>query len=98
MAERERTLHSQAVVALKGLSRGIMFVTRGGIANDNTTKTQVSFAASALDVISTIEYTVYGTTETYKATLVTNSLPATFTVASEAIDPESGLVGPVVLA
>lgn len=78
---------------VRGLTTCQMIVLLGSIANDSVTKTQVSYAAAAVDFVYSVTYDTHGLGGTPQVSYsISNNLPQSFTVSGEIMDNASGLI------
>lgn len=77
---------------VRGLTFWTMIVQHGFPLNDNTTKTQVSLGATALDVVVKRQFEVKFLTPWRRQITNTQNLPTSFTVAGEGVDIGSGAI------
>jgi len=79
---------SEYPTGLKNRTGGTMIVLLGGMGNDSTTKTQISYNACAVDVIQTLHMVGYSNPDTGKANQFATAtlLPQAFTVAPSVME------------
>jgi hypothetical protein len=76
--------------SLKGFTVHTMIVAHGMPYNDLTTQTQVSTGQVALDIVYTKQLKYYVIQQNFSTTYANNTLPTSFTVQEEIMNPGLG--------
>lgn len=93
VVNREYTnLGGTSTYALRNLSCFTLMYQHGQVANDVTTKTQVSIGATALDWVTRYQYKYSYIDDSVTNYQYVNNLPANFTVGEDIIDIGSGAI------